>query len=863
MRKLAVGKACVFRVDYKLDIAGGKEFGTVFVNDKENISMSIVAAGWAAVRESGAQQSPFYDQLLQAQQQAKAKGLGVHNDDPKALQEAVREDTVEEDATSLLAAHGKGTMIGAIVDGFISGSLLRVTLTPSKRPQTVMVAGIQCPSMGKKAQADGGEVNEGPEPFAREGRHLAESLCLNRDVKLVIEGVNQYGGLIASLKYPLQGENGADGEVGDLGLALVTAGMARCAEWSLNMMTTGSFKLREAERAARAARRGIWHNHVPQTGNSAKLQDTFSGKVMEIVSGDCLIIMDRANGTERRVMLSSIRAPRPATRDKPAEPWGTEAKEFLRQRLIGKVVAVNMDYSRKIPAAPTSTQSNTEERIMNFGTVQITEKSKDGEKVNNVAELLLVRGLATTVRHRGDEERSAFFENLVNAEEVGKKGKKGVHSAKEAPVTRVNDLSVPGSSAKARQHLPFLQRAGKVAGVCEFVMSGSRLKIYVPKQSVSIAFSPSGVKCPGKDEEFSAEAIAFTRSKALQRNVEITVENVDKIGTFLGSITIESGGAKIDLGESLLESGLAKLHLMTEVSSLPNGQALAAAQEKAQARKIGIWSKEQEARPEPQPSKASAVAREEVSVVITEMVDANTFYVQHTNEPRAQWIADQLKSLDLDAAPSPQGNLKAGALCLAKFDVDNQWYRAKIRHVDLADPTTPQYDVFFIDFGNKGRATNDTLRVMPQALSAVPPQAHAATLAFTHVPVELRDDVGFAAMNKIAMLTNNGSKELSGFKEAESRSVETETAAWGAKAASQGATTVLQLTLFPGEVKDDVSVSINGQIVADGLGKIKNTQAPLSSESKRAFEDLEKVEKLARQDHVGIWEYGDIGDDED
>eukprot|EP00889_Picochlorum_renovo_P008988 jgi/Picre1/36018/NNA_003475.t1 len=96
-----------------------------------------------------------------------------------------------------------------------------------------------------------------------------------------------------------------------------------------------------------------------------------------------------------------------------------------------------MDYSRKIPAAPTSTQSNTEERTMNFGTVQITEKSKDGEKVNNVAELLLVRGLATTVRHRGDEERSAFFENLVNAEEVGKKGKKGLHSAKEAPVTRV------------------------------------------------------------------------------------------------------------------------------------------------------------------------------------------------------------------------------------------------------------------------------------------------------------------------------------------------------------------------------------------------------------------------------------------
>lgn len=44
----------------------------------------------------------------------------------------------------------------------------------------------------------------------------------------------------------------------------------------------------------------------------------------------------------------SIRAPRPPARDRPAEPWATDAKEFLRKRLIGRPVEVKMEYTRKV-----------------------------------------------------------------------------------------------------------------------------------------------------------------------------------------------------------------------------------------------------------------------------------------------------------------------------------------------------------------------------------------------------------------------------------------------------------------------------------------------------------------------------------
>ena len=59
-----------------------------------------------------------------------------------------------------------------------------------------------------------------------------------------------------------------------------------------------------------------------------------------------------------------------------------------------------------------------------------------------------------------DEERSAFYEQLMAAEESGKKNKKGMHSAKEAPVHHVNDVSLPGA---ANRYIPLRGRKEREA----------------------------------------------------------------------------------------------------------------------------------------------------------------------------------------------------------------------------------------------------------------------------------------------------------------------------------------------------------------------------------------------------------------
>lgn len=105
-----------------------------------------------------------------------------------------------------------------------------------------------------------------------------------------------------------------------------------------------------------------------------------------------------------------------------------------------------------------------------------------------VAELLLVRGLAQVVRHRTEDERSAQYESLMNAESSGVSSKKGMHNkSKEPPVHYYNDVSLPSTSAnQAKQYLPFFQR-GKQKGIVEFVLSGARLKVCVLRHTCPLA----------------------------------------------------------------------------------------------------------------------------------------------------------------------------------------------------------------------------------------------------------------------------------------------------------------------------------------------------------------------------------------
>ena len=72
------------------------------------------------------------------------------------------------------------------------------------------------------------------------------------------------------------------------------------------------------------------------------------------------------------------------------------------------------------------------------------------------------------------------------AEQKATKDTKGLHDKKNVPTHRVSDMS--GNAVKCKQFLPFLQRAGRMSGLVEFVASGSRFRVYIPRETCIITF---------------------------------------------------------------------------------------------------------------------------------------------------------------------------------------------------------------------------------------------------------------------------------------------------------------------------------------------------------------------------------------
>ncbi|KAK2962874.1 putative 4SNc-Tudor domain protein short form [Blattamonas nauphoetae] len=119
---------------------------------------------------------------------------------------------------------------------------------------------------------------------------------------------------------------------------------------------------------------------------------------------------------ERRVFLSSIVAPHPLTRrlqitssslTNPHPPYAWEGRDYLRQKTVGKIVCCDVEYKRQAPPAAVSGSRNDAER--DFCAVMC------GDEVLNIN--LVKEGFARAIRHRREEARSAFYPQILEAEE--------------------------------------------------------------------------------------------------------------------------------------------------------------------------------------------------------------------------------------------------------------------------------------------------------------------------------------------------------------------------------------------------------------------------------------------------------------
>ncbi|PIA40659.1 hypothetical protein AQUCO_02400015v1 [Aquilegia coerulea] len=907
LRKLCIGKEVTFRVEYTVTSIG-REFGSVFLGEK-NVALLVISEGWAKVKDREQHKEelhPYLAELLRLEEQAKERELGRWSKVPGAADASIRRlppstlgDPNNLDVVNFLSEN-KARPIEGIVEHVRDGSTIRVYLLPEFQFVQVFVAGIQSPSMGRRAPVDAVaelektanepkvvESSESglplssaqklmssialstevePDPFGREAKHFTEIRILHRDVRIVLEGVDKYSNLIGSVYYP------DEDMAKDLALELVENGLARYLDWSANMMEEEARRrLKGAELKAKKDRLRMWTNFVPPTSDSKAVHNqNFSGKVVEVLSGDCVIIADDAvpfgsSLAERRVNLSSIRSPKmgnPRRDEKPAA-YAREAREFLRTRLIGRQVHVSLEYSRKVSVAdgPIPTAGSAESRIMNFGSVFLVSPSlTEGNETSppysenpqagvNVAELVVSRGFGTVIRHRDFEERSNYYDALLAAESRAISGKKGIHSANDPPVMHITDLLM-ASAKQANKFLPFLQRSKRLPATVEYVLSGHRFKLLIPKETCNIAFSLSGVRCPGRGEPYSDEAIAFMRRKILQRDVEIEVENVDRTGTFLGSLW----ESKTNMAVTLLEAGLAKLQTAFVADRIPDFYLLAHAEKSAKKQKLKIWETYVEGQENGNPSAGESKKKEVLKVVVTEVLGGGKFYVQMVGDQKMDSIQQKLASLDLQEAPVVGAfNPKKGDIVLAQFSADNTWNRAMVVNAPQGAVSSEKdsFEVFYIDFGNQEIVPYCRLRPLDASLSMAPGLAQLCTLAYIKVP-NLEEDFGQEAAEYLSMCTLGSAGELQATIEERDNS--------GGKVRGQETGPVLSVILS----LVDAGSNINADMLEKGYARLGRRNRWDTKERHTALDQLEKHQAKAKRERLAMWQYGDIqSDDED
>ena len=521
-------------------------------------------------------------------------------------------------------------------------------------------------------------------------------------------------------------------------------------------------------------------------------------------------------------------------------PFSAEAKEFLRKKLIGKHVKVTIDGKR--PA-----QENFEEREM--ATVVFNDK--------NIALLLVENGYASVIRHRrDDEDRSPIYDELLAAEETAQKEQKGMYAKKSPTTNRFVDASE--SVQKAKIQFSILQRQKKVPAIVDFVKSGSRFTVLVPRENAKLTFVLSGIRAPKsarnpseKGEPFGQEAHDFAIRRCMQRDVEIDVENLDSKGGFIGTLYIN----RESFAKLLVEEGLASVHAYSAEQS-GNANELLTAEKKAKEARKGMWhdwdpSKEEDSNvgqlDEASDSNGDAAPaprkKDYRDVVVTNVDETAKLKLQQigTGTAALTEMMSSFKTFHLNKANSTPlpGPPKAGEVVAAKFSEDGEWYRAKVFRIDREGK---QAEVNYIDYGNSEKLPWSRLRPLNQpqfAVSKLKPQAVDAVLSFLQFPTQadyLADAVGF-----IDQLTS--SKQLV------------------ANVDSVGPDGTLYITLFDPKVSGSLLESYNADIVAEGLAMVPKKLKAWERAATDVLSALKTKEEEAKKGRRGMWEYGDLTED--
>ncbi|CAG9995924.1 unnamed protein product [Clonostachys byssicola] len=829
LRNLVVGKPVQCTVAYTIPNSG-REFGTAKLQDGTEFPDEQVKAGWLKVREDAGRKEEDeevldkLEKLRGLESQAKSEGKGVWSGAGGIIE--VQNDLGGPE----FLTQWKGKTVDGVVERVLSGDrlLVRLLLSDKKHVQPLtLLAGIRTPATERVLPSTG--ATQPAEEYGNEAKAFVESRLLQRKIKVEIVGASPQGQLVASIIHPR----------GNIAEFLLQEGLARCNDFHSTMLGEKMAALRAAEKQAQTKKLRLHRHHVAkaETGN----QDMI---VYKIIGGDTILVRNKAGTNEKRISFSSIRAPR--TNEASEAPFREESKEFLRKKVIGKHVKISIDGTK-----PASEGFEAKE------VATVTEKG------TNIGLALVEAGWASVIRHRKDDtDRAPNYDELLAAQEKAKEEGKGMWSGKPQRAKQYLDLSE--NTQKAKIMLATLQRQKKVPAIVDFCKAGSRFTLLIPRENAKLTLVLGGIRAPRAPradgeggEPFGKEALELANRRCNQRDVEVDIHDMDKVGGFIGSLYIN----RENFAKVLVEEGLASVHAYSAEKS-GNSAELFSAEKKAKEARSGLWHSwdpSQDEEEEPEAVEEETAADSSVSLekkptdyrdVIVTNVDGNgKLKIQEIGKGTAalETLMSEFRKFNLD--PKNKQPLKdapkTGEYVSAKFSADGEWYRARVR---ANDRTAKKAEVLYIDYGNSEMIPWANLRPLDQpqfSVQKLKAQAVDASLSFVQLPTGadyFQDAVGF-----IAEVTE-GKRLVGSFDFVDTKE------------------NLNYITLYDPKTNNELpglNDSLNKEIVANGYGMVpKKLKA---WERSKAFESylkhLNEVESLAKQDRLGMWEYGDITED--
>lgn len=757
-----VGKLIEFNITNTLNQGESSiEFGEVHLPKvhfpkSEDLTTHIIRNGWAKLRNN------IDGPLNVVQDLAKIKHRGIWNYDNN-LKRNVQFSLAQSNVEKFVHDYKSKTLVG-LVEQVRDGSNVKIRLLLSNDNHqyiNLSLLGVRSPKIKRD------DLIEEGEEFGEQSKLYVESKCLQSIVRVNVVSNNQSLNSLIGFIHLNNGQN--------LSECIISNGFGKFADWHSALLSSQGPShipsLKVAEKFAQKNKLNIWQNYVEEVVdnntnginniNNHNSNNNYNSKAMDphprqsevivsrIWSGDQLSVInlnkDGSEGNEKRIQLSSIRQPR--GNDQKSIHFQNEAKEFLRKKLIGKKVIYQHDYTRP-------KDENFDER--ECATIRLHSNLQ-----KSLNSLLVEKGFCNVIKHKKDDHKSLEYSQLLILEQNSINESKGIHSNKDLNAINRNIPDASETYSKANSFLNNWKRVGKVNAIVDYVLSGSRFRLYIPKDNQKLTFVLSGIRTPKtvKNNEiyepFSKESLDYSNRKLLQRDIEILFEGVDKVGSFIGTLLINGE----NFGINLCKQGLAYVH-EPSAQYLNYGEDLFDAEQLAKENRRGIWEnydesenerlaeeEERKLKEKEEKEKESDSMNDLIDIFISDIRSSPfSFSVQMVGSEESKKFETFMKSFatyhqnykNVDFIP------KNGMLVSAKFSQDNQWYRAKIRKSSEVLKTA---QVTFIDYGNEEVVNFKDLRLLDEKFKLLKPQATSAKLSFVDL-LPLDNDYGHESLDR-------------------------------------------------------------------------------------------------------------------